>query len=603
MGNRIPEDMIDKIRTDVDIVDVVSQYIPLKKQGRNYFGLCPFHGEKTPSFSVAPDKQIFHCFGCKIGGNVYSFLMEIEGWSFPEAVQHLADKAGVDLPQLDTHSKSSEESKQVADMIAMHQLLTKLYHYCLMETDFGKEALDYLQERDIDEQTIKTFQIGYSPQSWEFTTSFLSRRGFSLDVAEKAGLVTKRNFDGKVFDRFRDRIMFPIQNAKGETIAFGGRVLKDEQQPKYLNSPESRIFNKSQILYGFPLARENIRKKRQAILFEGYIDVVSAWGAGVNNAVATLGTSLTSEQSQRIRRTAESVVICYDADSAGKNAALQAAELLDKAGCFVKVANLPDGLDPDDYIREFGGSKFINDVVAQASTVMAFKMKVLRQGKNMHEEGERLRFVEKALEEIIRLPNAIERDHYVRQLAEEFDLSLDALKKQQYYLHSKRKKDKDPRLRDANLGKSLIKNDLLPAYQNAERILLAHMMRSLEITEKVQEHIAGSFNVEEHSALAAYIYAYYANAQASNIKALLESIDESQVLQTASELAIMDINDEISEEELHDYIHVIENYPNWLRIKEKVQEKVVAEQRQDFLTAARIAEEIIAMEKALKVKK
>ncbi len=599
--NRIPEETIDQIRERTDIVDVVSEYVPLKKQGRNYFGLCPFHGEKTPSFSVAPDKQIFHCFGCKIGGNVYSFLMEIEGWSFLEAVRYLAEKAGIELPQISNQSKRSAQSKQQQEMIKMHNLLVKLYHYCLMETDFGKEALAYLKARGLDEQTIKTFQIGYSPQSWDFSANFLARRGFSLDAAEKAGLLSKRSFDGKLFDRFRHRIMFPIQNAKGEAIAFGGRVLNDGE-PKYLNSPESLIFKKSETLYGFHLARETMRKKRQAVLFEGYVDVVSAWKAGVTNAVATLGTSLTPEQANRIRRAAETAIICYDSDSAGMNAALKAAELLHDAGCLVKIASLPDGYDPDEYIRRYGGKKFRDDILAQSVTIMAFKMKVMRQGKNLQDEGERLKYIENVLHEVSMLPNAIERDHYVRQLADEFSLSLDALKQQLYYLRSQRTKEKNIRLRERHLGNSLIKNRPLPAHQNAERMLLSLMMKNRGIAYRVKDRIGGSFHVELHSALAAYIYSFYAEHQTSDIRRLLESIDDSEILQLATELAIIDMNENISEEALQDYIRVIENYPKWRKIEEKKQEKIAAEQREDFLTAARIAKEIVEIEKSLRSK-
>ncbi|PWA12546.1 DNA primase [Pueribacillus theae] len=605
MGNRIPEETIEKIRRTVDIVDIVSEYIPLKKQGRNYFGLCPFHGEKTPSFSVAPDKQIFHCFGCKAGGNVYTFLMDIEGWSFLEAVHHLAEKAGIDVPKnVDSQAPAGGNSKHLDTMKKMHGLLAKLYHYCLTETDFGKDALAYLDKRGIAKNTIETFQIGFSPDSWEFSTSFLARRGFSLDDAEKAGLLSKRNFDGKLFDRFRNRIMFPIQNAKGETIAFGARIL-GKGEPKYLNSPETPIFNKSKTLYGLHLARSSIRSKRQAVLFEGYIDVISAWKAGVTNAVATLGTSLTEEQAKQIRRTAETVVVCYDSDEAGVSAALRASEVLESAGCYVKIAKMPDGYDPDDYIQTYGPKKFLGEVIAQASTQMSFKMETLRRGKNLLDEGERIRYVEEVLQEISRLPKAVERDHYLRQLADEFSLSLDALKKQQfqYYLQSKRKMDKDFNMRNAKSEKSLAANRLLPAYQNAERLLLAHMMKSDEVAYKVREAIGGSFNVEAHSALAAYIYAFYEKGYLPNVSALLETIDDKQVLQTASELAIIELNDELSDEELQDYIHSVETYPKWLSIKEKVKEKNEAERRNDFIAAAQIAKEIIEMKKALKMDK
>lgn len=597
-GEKISEELIGKIRQEVDIVDIVSEYVQLKKQGKNYFGLCPFHGEKTPSFSVAPDKQIFYCFGCKVGGNVYSFLMEIENWSFLEAVQYLAGKVGISLPKVVHDSSGREQSKQQQEMLKMHDLLTKLYHYCLMETNFGKEALAYLKRRGIAEKTIKTFQIGYAPKSWDFAANFLARRGFSLELAVKAGLLSKRSFDGKIFDRFRDRVMFPIRNQKGETIAFGGRVINDGE-PKYLNSPETPIFNKSHTLFGLHLAREHIRKQRQLVLLEGYVDVVSAWEAGVNNAIATLGTSLTSEHATRIRRISETVIICYDSDSAGKDAALKAAELLEQTGCLVKIANMPDGYDPDDYIQKYGGKKFRDDVLSQSFTVMAFKMLELRRGKNLQDEGERLQYIKEVLEEISSLPNAVERDHYLRQLADEFSLSLDALKKQHYYFRSQRIKKQNLRLTSEHLGKGLIKKNLLPAYQNAERMLLAYMMKDRDLALSIKERMSGTFHVEEHSALAAYIYAFYATNQTSDIRKLMDTIDDKEILQVASELAQIETNDKISEEELQDYLEVIENYPKWLKIKEKMKEKKEAEQRGDYILAAKIANEVIEMKKTL----
>ncbi len=599
-SEKIPEELIEKIRQEADIVDIVSEYVQLKKQGKNYFGLCPFHAEKTPSFSVSPDKQIYYCFGCKAGGNVYSFLMEIESWSFLEAVQYLAEKVGITLPKAaNVQGAPDEFSKQQQEMMKMHDLLTKLYHYCLMETDFGKEAFAYLKRRGIAEETIKTFQIGYAPKSWDFAANFLARRGFSLELAVQAGLLTKRSFDGKIFDRFRDRVMFPIRNQKGNTIAFGGRVIHGGE-PKYLNSPETPIFNKSQTLFGIDLAREHIREKRQLILFEGYVDVVSAWEAGVKNAIATLGTSLTQEHAARIRRISDAVIICYDSDAAGKAAALKAAELLEQTGCFVKIANMPEGYDPDDYIQKYGGKKFLDDVIAQSLTVMAFKMVEMRRGKNLQDEGDRLQYIKEVLEEISLLPNAVERDHYLRQIADEFSLSLDALKKQHYYIRSQRLKKKKSRLTNEHLGKGLIKKKLLPKHHNAERMLLSYMLKDRDFALRIKERMSGTFHVEEHSALAAYIYAFYATNETSDFRKLLDSIDDKQVLQIATELAQIETKDEISEEELQDYLEVIENYPKWLKIKEKMKEKKEAEQRGDYILAAKITSDIIEMKKTLR---
>lgn len=604
MGNvRIPEEIVEEIRNAIDIVDVVGEYISLKKQGRNLFGLCPFHGEKTPSFSVSPDKQIFHCFGCKAGGNVFSFLMEMEGWSFLETVHYLGEKAGFDLSAYDKkHAATTTKENETREIIAIHELMAKLYHHCLTKMSQGQKALQYLKKRGMTDEVIEKFQLGYAPNSWDFATTFLERRGYSLEQAEKGGVISKRQFDGKYFDRFRDRIIFPIHNLKGDAIGFGGRIVQ-HGEPKYLNSPESAIFHKSKILYGFHLARANIRKKRQAVLFEGYVDVISAWQAGVDFSVAGLGTSFTEEQAKLLRRNAESVVICYDADHAGINAALQAAALLEKAGCYVKIAELPAGLDPDEYIQTYGKERFRSNVILGAGTVMAFKMNVLRRGKNLQDEGERLRYLEEVLQEISRLPKAVERDHYLRQLADEFSLSLEALKQQQfqYYLRMKNKQHKGDKEREANAEKMFRSKRLLPAHENAERILLALMMKNKKAAAQIQEQIGGDFHKEEHRALAAHIYAYYAEGHSANPSALLATIDEQRLLTIASELSMISFNEKMAASELQDYIHTVQNYPKWLRIKEKEREKTEAERNEDFLLAAKIATEVLEMKKALKI--
>jgi DNA primase len=597
-ATRIPEDTVEKIRKAADIVDVINDYVQLKKQGRNYFGLCPFHGENTPSFSVSPDKQIYHCFGCGAGGNAFSFLMEIEGFQFPEAVRHLGEKVGIYVPQLEQSSANQKSNRDREVMQQAHELLAKLYHHCLLNTNQGQQALAYLKNRGFDEETIKTYKLGYAPDSWEFASAFLEKRGFQLEKVEQAGLIAKREFDGKYFDRFRNRIMFPIWDAKGNTIGFGGRVL-GEGEPKYLNSPETKIFNKSKTLYGFHLARPQIRLTQQAVLFEGYVDVTSAWRAGVRNGVATLGTSLTEEQAKILSRNADSITICYDSDNAGVNAAFRAAEMFAQTDCLVKIAKMPDGLDPDDYIRKYGAETFLTNVIGTSLTIMSFKMDYFRRGKNLQDEGERMQYIEEVLQEISSLKKAVERDHYLRQLANEFSLSLDALKQQQYQFYKQLQKNQDKPFekRDNKARKSFYVQRLLPAFHNAERLLLAHMLRNIEIAEKVQEEIGGAFNIEEYSAVAAYLYAYYAQGNQPDVSAFLESLNEPQLIRTASELAMLEVNEDISDKVLEDYINQVLIYPKKMQIEEKEKEKKEAERRQDFLTAAKIAMEIIEMKK------
>jgi DNA primase len=603
MSGRIPEEKIEAIRRSTDIVDVISDYVQLKKQGRNFFGLCPFHGESTPSFSVAPDKQIYHCFGCGAGGNAFSFLMEIEGYNFVEAVQSLGQKSGIDLPEVQENQSGSAKTNSENDTIyKAHDFLAKLYNHCMVKTPEGEQARAYLNERGFSKEMIEKFQLGFAPDSWDYATSYLEKRNYPLAKVADAGLLAKREFDGKYFDRFRNRIMFPIWDPKGRPVAFGGRIIGDGE-PKYLNSPETKLFQKGKFLYGFHLTRSAIRLKDQAILLEGYVDVITAYGNGVQNVVASLGTALTKDQAKLLRRQTESVVICYDSDKAGTNAATRAADELMEAGCYVRIAKMPGGLDPDDYIRTYGAERFEKDVIGAAPTVMAFKMEVFRSGKNLSDEGERIRYIEEVLKEISRLSNAVERDHYLRQLAEEFSLSLDALKQQvsQFFKEGKKSKDNAPLKRDNNARKNFyVKKKLLPAFQNAERILLAYMMRDLEVAEKVQEEVGGSFNIDEHSAIAAYLYSFYTNGHEADVSQFMEQLTDPNLVKIASELAMMDLNNDVSDKELHDYIRQVLNYPEWIKIEEREKEKKEAEMKQDFVQAAKIAMEILEMKKNLK---
>lgn len=604
MAKRIPQETIDKIRNTVDIVDVVGEYVQLRKQGRRFVGLCPFHEEKTPSFSVSPDKQLYYCFGCSNGGSVFTFLEEIEGYSFLEAVKHLADKAGIniDIDDVDSGKQNHKRPGNHRAMIEAHTLLVKFYHSCLLKTNAGEKGRRYLKERGFTADTIQTFELGYAPEDWELATRFLIKRGFSGEVMQKAGLLSKREFDGKYFDRFRDRVMFPIWDQKGAPIAFGGRVIGDGK-PKYLNSPETEIFHKGKTLYAFHLAKPTIRERKQVILFEGYVDVVTAHQAGLKNAVATLGTSLTEEQAYLLRRHAESVVICYDSDSAGVEAAFRAASILEKAGCYVKIATLPDGFDPDDYIGKYGGRRFETDVIGASQTVTAFKLQYFRRGKNLQDEGNRLRYIEEVLEVIAGLPMAVERDHYLRQLADEFSLSLDALKQQQYTIYKRMRKNgynSNETRNNKALNRNFLQKSLLPAYQKAERLLLAYMMKRQDVAERVKEELGGSFHTEEYHALAAYLYAFYAEGNDPDIGAFIQRLPDQKMVQTAAEIAMLPLNEEVTDQEISDYIHQVRTYPKWAEIEEMEKQKKLAESEQDAKQAARIAMKILEKKREIK---
>ncbi|MDE5413912.1 DNA primase [Alkalihalobacterium chitinilyticum] len=601
MGYRIPEEKVEEVRKSADIVEVINEYVQLKKQGRNYIGLCPFHGEKTPSFSVSPDKQLYHCFGCGAGGNVFSFLMELEGLSFVESVAKLGKKANVELPSISTDQKKSNEQSVIE---AAHELAMKFYHHILLKTEMGAPGLNYLEQRGFTKEMLDTFQLGFAPNHWDSLTSLLEKRGFNLKALENAGLLSLREFDGKVFDRFRNRIMFPIWDGQGNVIAFGGRII-DDGKPKYLNSPETVLFNKSRTLYGIHLARPSIRKLNQAVLFEGYVDVISAWGAGVLNGIATLGTALTEEQAKVIRRNAETVILCYDSDEAGIQATSRAASILVQAGCYVKVALLPEGQDPDDYIRLNGGEHFKRDIIESSLTLMSFKMQYLRRGKNLQDEGERMRYIEEVLNEISDLPRAVERDHYLRQIASEFSLSLDALKQEQFRMYRERRNKGEQQQSNVRSFVEVKKRGfeqkkLLPAFHNAERILLAYMMKNAEIAATIQEKVGGAFNIDEYHAIVAHLFAYYGEGYEPNPSLFIERLNDEKLRRVATEVAMLDIREDLSDQELDDYIKKIETYPKWVEIEQKEKEKKEAEKRNDVLLAAQIAMEIIQMKKDLK---
>jgi DNA primase len=600
MAERIAEEKINEIRHAIDIADVIGDYVQLKKQGRNYFGLCPFHGENTPSFSVSSDKQIYHCFGCGAGGNVFSFLMEIDGLSFQEAAAKLAERANIHLDIEAAPLKKKAVPEHFQQMVEAHDLLRKFYHHLLVNTDEGQHALEYLLNRGISQESIEKFQIGYALPTWEFAANLLQKRGFELGQMEKAGLVIQRERDGTYFDRFRDRVMFPILDHQGNTIAFSGRALGADE-PKYLNSPETPIFNKSNILYNFSLARPAIRRQQQIVLFEGFADVIAAARAGIENGVATMGTSLTSDHVAIIKKNAQLVTICYDSDNAGVEAAYRASLMLQDAGCPVKVAQMPSGLDPDDYIRKYGEEKFRNEVIASSLPLMSFKLHFFRRGKNLQNEGDRLQYIEEVLDEISGLKSAVEKDYYLRQIADEFSLSLEALKQQASprgrSQPQREEEQAEPGRRQFSAARQI---GLRPAYYEAERRLISHMLKDSELAYKVQEMLQGNtFNIDEHQAIITYLLGFYEKGHEPDLNGFLNYLPDNKLKRVVADIGMIPLNEELVEHELTDYIKHVLNYQKMLKIKNKQAEQKEAERQSDYLRAAAIAMEIIQLRKSL----
>jgi len=421
MDRNLPGDFIDEVRSSVDIVDLISEHLQLRKAGRNYVGLCPFHQEKTPSFSVNREKQFYHCFGCGEGGNIFGFVMKMDGLNFPDAVRHLAARVGLPAPERDP-GHSEERKKKLLTAVKM---AARFYHKLLVDFPVGKEARHYLQKRGLSPETVNRFGLGFAPDQWDNLKSVLAGRFSERELVE-AGLLMETD-KKQVYDRFRGRVIFPIFNLRGEPVAFGGRIL-DQGQPKYLNSPETVLFAKGRNLYALNFAREAIRREKRAVLFEGYMDVLIAHQAGITNAVATLGTSLTEAQAKLLRNQAEEVIIVYDPDTAGQAATWRGLQILRQAGCLVRVGRLPAGQDPDDYIRKRGADSFRQDVLDGALFLVDYQLTHLAELHNLNKTEDRLRFTQKAVDVLLAIDSEVEREDYLAKAAALLMVNIDSLR-------------------------------------------------------------------------------------------------------------------------------------------------------------------------------
>lgn len=417
---RIPDTKIDDVRTASDIVDVVSSHVSLKKRGKNYVGLCPFHQEKTPSFNVSPDRQMYHCFGCGVGGNVFTFVMELERVSFVEALRTLADRAGIALP-----AERPEDRAQATENEGLYIVCRKagLYYYeNLTDTVEGKLALEYFHHRGLTDETIRKFGLGYAMNSWDGLIKFAEREGIDIATLEKDGLALKREDAGGYYDRFRGRAMFPFFSTSGRTVGFGARKLReDDPLGKYMNSPETPIYNKSRILYGIFQSKDAIREKEFAVLVEGYIDLISLFQAGVENVVATSGTALTEEQIQLIGRYAKNITLVYDADSAGSKASIRGVDLIIENGLDVRIAELPSGEDPDSFVKKNGGPAF-QRLVENAVSFLDFKA-MLFQAEGLFDTPDgQTQVVRSIVETISKMKDELKRSFYVKRVSEKYGI-------------------------------------------------------------------------------------------------------------------------------------------------------------------------------------
>jgi len=418
----------DSIREKLDIVDVVRDYIPeLRKAGRNYKAVCPFHNEKTPSFNVSQDKQFFYCFGCSEGGDMFTFVMKIEGLSFVEALKKLAQKAGVQWTETEYHQLSDKERERL-DLKKIMAAAAEFYGKLLF-ADNGEKTRLYLGGRKINKATVEHFGLGFAPPGERVLSSELERRGFSKELIVTAGLGALRA-DGSVYDYFRNRLMFPIRNAAGDITAFGGRALEDGQQPKYLNSPETPLFSKRRTLYWIYEALPRIRKEGRMLILEGYMDVIAAHQHGVTFAVAPLGTALSTDHAAFIKRYSKDTILMFDADDAGINASVRASDIFMDAGMYVKVADLGENLDPDEYLNEYGREAF-DAKLAQAADPLEFRISALLRGRpGVIASQDKAKLIETLLDTVARQSDEILKSEWVKTLAARFDVPQESILRQ-----------------------------------------------------------------------------------------------------------------------------------------------------------------------------
>lgn len=521
----------EKVRSASDIVDVISQYMPLKRSGRNYFGICPFHSEKSPSFSVSPDRQYFHCFGCHVGGDVFSFISKIENITFKESIELLAEKANIPLPE---NNFKSDPKQYLKDRMYKINAETALFYHERLYKPLAKIAQDYVKKRKMDNKTLKAFKIGYSGEYNELY-KMLKQKGFNDEEILATGLVNK-NDRGEFIDRFRKRLMFPIMNVQGKVVAFGGRRLDDNQKSaKYINSNENLVYSKKQHLYALNIAKLGDCKK--IILVEGYMDAVSLHQRGITNVVASLGTALTEEQGRLLRKYSQQVVLSYDSDGAGQTAILRGLEILKKLGCDGRVLQMEGAKDPDEYVVKNGSGRF-NLLVEEAISLTEFKAKMLKNQYNLQNSNDKIKFLKEISILLSEIDNKIEQEIFIEKIANENQISKEAIYAEvNKLLYTKESPQKI-------LNKPMIKQkeeiQISPSIVKRENMILHLLISNFNETfQKIKENISeDDFKLEINKKI---------------FNTVLEIQDKENIVQTLSNIEDEEIQNAISQIIVQDY--------------------------------------------------
>lgn len=621
---RIPEAKVDDIRRQTDILDLISQYLQLTKRGKNHFAHCPFHEDKTASFSVDKEKQMFHCFSCGRGGNAYSFLQEIEGLNFPEAVIRAAELINYPLDDslvAQVLNQQSYGDSAKGKLFTINKLAKNFYHHILMNTQLGQSALEYLLNRGLTRETLTEFEIGFSPGQRNALYLFLSSQKdteLGEETYQKSGLFSEhyQTENQEYLDRFSNRIMFPIHHERGEVIGFSGRVFEESENSyptaKYLNTPETTLFNKSQIVYNLDKAKASIRREKEVIFFEGYMDVVSAWQAGVNNGVASMGTSITEDQMKKLDRFTNQIVLAFDGDKAGSEAIKRSGDFLNEKTPFnLEIISFPSGLDPDDYIQKHGADEFKQFIKHGRDTYMSFLMQYYRRDRNLANDSEQITYIEDIMRELTNVDSLVEREIYFNQLAAEFNLTMDTLKSQfETVMNQKQTRQLD----DFRQQQRSQKNDIptveisyqdrpnLTLVERAERMLMNRLFYYDEAWTLLGDSSQNFQFTDEDFQLIYILFDSYRENSIMNtdVEGFLDFVQEGNLKKKVAEVLLLDLG-EMQDSEISDYVHVIENIsPIKLLLTQKTQELEEAKRSGNLKDQKSLTIEIINLNRKLK---
>jgi len=568
----ITNELINEIRNKVDIVEIISNYVPLTNRGKNYFGVCPFHDDHSPSMSVSKEKQIYTCFSCGATGNVFTFVSEYEHINFYEAVKLIGAKAGYNLGLANIHKKKEDNSLEIYD------LACKFYQNNL-NTALGKNASEYLENRKIDKETIKKFKIGLSVSKTSLTDYLLNKQ-IKLKDLINLGISNENGTD-----LFINRIMFPLYDLEGNVVAFSGRIYNTKDQSKYINTKETNIFKKGNLLYNYHQAKDILKKSEKIIVMEGFMDVIRASTIGINNCVATMGTAFTKQHAILLRKMTDNIILCFDGDGAGKEATTSAIQVLKEIGISPKVISLEENLDPDEYILKYGKEAFENKINNPESSI-EFLMKLHKNNKNLNDINDVSKYIDESIKELISIDDPVLIELTIKKIAKEFDIEYNIIKDKYNNLMNQNPKAKINKIEKIKIKPKYDK------YKNASQNLLYYMLKDTKIINLVEKEIS-YFPDNDIRILSNEIIYYYHKYGIFNIADFISYItDKEELLKLFNEIIGMDLHDNYSEEEIKDYIKLINSYP----INKKTAElnKQIKEEK-DPIKQAKILSEILSL--------